>query len=337
MTSAVRFITLVSQVALKSTLLVVALIWLAGCVQVKPAPGYARAGDYIVLGLGGVARNSGGAAALDANDLTITLTDANAVDHSLEARYVFKSYVDYSAWMNASALEGSTITLGLTDMVPFDGGWFAVVPLTYPGQFESPLPLAVGEATVSVTSPKLTNIGNLIEGDLTVIPIEIIAGVSPHDNDYQRQFLGYSDNERNFVIAPDDLSGVSEVGGLYLQIDYTDDSFFAPGVEPMVVPSDHHPFVQLNYNHVSNGDGTGTLYVTLLNSAGFKTMANATQNSALLSSLTVKLLYFSNFSDARVTEAKASFSINTAASYYIDTDGAQLSGVTPVLTHIDDL
>lgn len=326
-----------SRNAFKAAFLVLALVVLAGCVQTKTAPGYARAGDYIVLGLGGAARNAGGALALDADDLTITLTDANAVVHSLSALYVFKSYLDYTSWMNAGVIEGSTVTLGLTDMTAFDGGWFAVVPLTYPMQPDSPLPLAVGDATVSITSPKLTNIGNVIEGDLSAVPIEIIPGISPNDLDYQRQFVGYTDSGRNFVVAPSDLTGINEVGGLFLQIDYSDDSFFNGGTAPMVVPSEHHPYVQLNYHHIANGDGTGSLFVTLLNSAGFKTSANATQNSSPLSSLAVKLLYFSTFTDAKVVEAKSSFSVNVANSYYIAMDGAPLVGVAPVMTHIADL
>ena len=100
---------------------------------------------------------------------------------------------------------------------------------------------------------------------------------------------------------------------------------------------DHNPYVQLNYNHVANGDGTGTLYVTLLNAAGFSDAANATQNTTPLSGLAVKLLYFKSSATSAVTQAKASFSINAANSYYIGTDGAILTGISPVLTHNADL
>lgn len=322
----------------KSSLFILTLVWLSGCVQTKTTPGYARAGDYIVMGLGGVERNANGEAALKPSDLTITLTDANSVDHTLGARYVFKSYIDYSTWMNNAILDGSIGSFGLTDMVAFDGGWFAVAPLTYPGLYDSPLPLAVGPATVAVSSPKLTNIANpLIEGNLNAIPIEIIAGVSPHDGDFQRQFLGYSDSGRNFVIAPDDLTGITEVGGAYLVINYNDDSFLNAAAEPMVVPSDHNPYVQLSYNHVPNNDGTGTLYVTLLNPAGFTTVAAASRNSSLLSHLAVKLMYFPASNDPEVVAAKASFSVDPINSYYIDMNGAILSGVAPVMTHVADL
>ncbi|HEY6131166.1 MAG TPA: hypothetical protein VIV27_04070, partial [Halioglobus sp.] len=128
-----------------------------------------------------------------------------------------------------------------------------------------------------------------------------------------------------------------KVGGAMLAIRYTDSSFFPANTEPMVVPLTHNPFVQLNYNHVPNGNGTGTVYVTLLNAAGFVDEANATQNTSPLASVSVKLLYFPSGTTSNSAEAKASFSIDAAQSYYIDTDGSILAGVSPVLTHYEDL
>ncbi|NQX90006.1 MAG: hypothetical protein HRT77_15215 [Halioglobus sp.] len=317
--------------------LLLALLWLVGCVQTKTLPGYARSGDFIVLGLGGIERNAGGEAVLKNTDLTIEITDANSVTYPIAARYVFKSYPNYAAFANSGTLDGQSALLGLTNLTPFDGGWFVVAPLTVFGTNESPLPLAVGPATVSVTSPKLTNIGNTQEGDLSAIPIEIIAGVSAFDNDYQRQFLAYAESGKSFLVSPNDLTGINAVGGAFLTIEYTDDSFFSANTEPMVVPLDHNPFVQLNYNHVPNGDGTGTLYVSLLNSAGFTTEAGASQNTSTLSNLGVKLLYFVAGLDPLSVQAKASFSIDAANSYYIGTDGSVLTGVSPVLTHYEDL
>jgi hypothetical protein len=318
--------------------LFLALLCMAGCVQTKPVPGYARAGDFIVLGLGGVERNSGGEPALKVGDLDITITDANNVTYPLQAKYVFKSYPDYAAWLNTGNIDGSSSSVGLTELTTFDGGWFAVVPLTVAGTVDSPLPLAVGGAGVSVVSPKLTNIADSVEGDLGYIPIEIMAGVAPYDADYLGQFTTYEETARSFVISPNDLTGIDTVGGALLAIRYIDSSFFRANTEPMVVPLTHNPFVQLNYNHVPNGNGTGTVYVTLLNAAGFADEANATQNTSPLSSLSVKLVYFTKSStNPKTAEAKASFSIVAAKSYYIDTDGSILAGVSPVLTHYEDL
>lgn len=319
---------------MKILLMVIAAAWLSGCVQTKTTPGYARAGDHIVIGLGGAIRNAGGTAALKPSDLTITLTDFNNQQFVLEPRYVYKSYVDYTAQVNTYSFDGTNALVGLTGMVPYDGGWVVVAPLTYPGQYNSPLPLAVGAATISVTSPKLTNTANAIEGNLNAIPIQIIAGSSLQDVDFVRQFVGYINTPNSFVVRPNSIDGVNNVGGAFLAIEYSDDSFFKNGVMPVVVPSDHNPYVQTNYNIVPDGDGSGTIYVTLVNPAGFKTLATATPNSSRLSDLTVRMNYFS---DGTPTQAKTKFSINTMKSYYIDLNGYTMGSIYPVLVHAVDL
>lgn len=314
-----------------------ALAWLAGCVQTKPTPGYARAGDHIVLGLGGIERNAGGDPTLSKDDLTITLTDFNGTPHQLQARFLFKSYPDPASQANAFSIDGTNATFGLNGSVPFDGGWFVVAPLTVPGDYDNPLNLAVGQASIAITSDKLTNTGDTIEGDLTNIPIEIIPGTSPEDQDFVRQFIGYVSFPKAFLIAPDSLDGVTTVGGAYLEIDYNDDSFFNNGLEPMILPTDLNPFTQINYKVLSNGDGTGTIRAMILNPEGFRAAGAAGPNSALLSNLSVKLLYFSAGNVSNAAAAKANFSLNTAESYYIDLNGADLTGVTPTMTHVEDL
>jgi len=314
--------------------IVVASIWLAGCVQTKTTPGYARAGDHIIIGLGGAIRNAGGTVALKASDLTIRLTDSNSQQFLLEPRFIYKSYVDYTAQVNTYSFDGTNAAIGLTGMVPYDGGWLVVAPLTYPGQYNSPLPLAPGAATISVTSPKLTNTANAVEGNLSAIPIQIIAGTAPEDANFVKQFVGYVNAPNSFVVRPNSLVGINNVGGAFLAIEYSDDSFFKNGIMPVVVPSDHNPYVQTNYNVVPNGDGTGTIYVTLVNPAGFKTLATATPNSSRLSDLTLRMNYFSNGTPA---QAKTKFSVNTIKSHYIDVNGYTIGSIYPVLTHAVDL
>ncbi|MCB1703212.1 MAG: hypothetical protein KDI17_00005, partial [Halioglobus sp.] len=165
-------------------------------------------------------------------------------------------------------------------------------------------------------------------------PLEIIAGTSAQDVDFVWQFGAYVSSPNSFVVAPSTLAGITEVGGAFIAINYNDDSFFKNGLEPVVVPSNHNPYVQLNYNVVSNNDGTGTIFVTLLNPAGFKTLPTAGPNSSFLSDLTVRLNYFSAVTPAA---AKANFSVDTFNSYYIGMNGAVIPGVAPVLTHTVDL
>jgi hypothetical protein len=315
-------------------LLAVTALWLSGCVQTKTTPGYARAGDHIVIGLGGAIRNTQGTAALKASDLTVRLTDSNNQQFLLESRFIFKSYVDYSAQVNTFSFDGTNTNVGLTGMVPYDGGWFVVAPLTLPGQYNSPLPLAVGAATISVTSPKLTNTANNVEGNLNAIPIQILAGTAPEDANFVKQFVGYLSAPTSFVVHPNSLVGINDVGGAFLAIEYSDDSFFRNSVMPVVVPADHNPYVQTNYNIVPNGDGTGTIYVTLVNPAGFKTLATGGPNSSRLSDLTVRMNYFSNGTPA---QAKTKFGINTFKSSYFDLNGNSIGSIYPVLTHAVDL
>lgn len=319
----------------KVLMMLVSLAWLAGCVQTTPVAGIAPAGDVVVLGLGGIERNAGGNPALKPADLAVTLTDANNTVHNLEAKYVFKSYPSHASFLNTATHNGFVGTAGLSNMVAYDGGWFAMVRLMYPGT-DTPIntsELATCPATMSVVSAKLRNLNNGPEGNLLSLPIEILPGSTPFNQNYERQFIAYQHGGNSFVVAPDDLSGINEVGGAFVVLDYNDDTVFGNGLEPMVVLSDHNPFVQLSYNVVSNGDGSGKVYVTLLNPAGFSNEASAGPNARRLSNLSSQLMYYIE----DVTVAKANFSVDTASSYYIGVDGSVLSGLAPQLTHYDDL
>jgi hypothetical protein len=311
----------------------VLLLVIGGCTQTKPVPGYARAGDFVVLGLGGIHRNAGSAPVLRPDDLTMTITDSAANTYDLEARFVFKSYSDYESLLTTSIVQNTDAQAGL-DLTLFDGGWFVLAPLSVVGDPLTPLSLAVGMASVSITSPKLINTAGIREGDLLNIPLEIIAGTSTLDADYMLQFLHYVPGGKNFVISPDDLTGVSSVAGAFYVIDYYDDSIFEDGLEPMVVPSNHNPYVQLSYNVIPNGNGTGKIQVTLLNPAGFTSVSNAAVNTSLLADLDVKLIYFSVATPAVV---KPTFSLDAASSYYIDINGDVIPSVGATMTHAIDL
>jgi len=219
--------------------------------------------------------------------------------------------------------------------VPFDGGWFALVPLITPGD-TSPLPLATGPATISISSATVSNTAKPLEGDLTSINIEILDGVTTLDSNYLVQFSGYAAGVNNFVIRPEDLSGIDNVAGAFFKIDYYDESYFRNGIEPVVVPSGHNPYVQLAYSVVSNGNGTGSINITLLNPAGFKSVATGNANSSLLADLSVNFVYFAG-ANWQAEIARTKFALDTAGSYYIDVNGAVIDGLSPTFTHYSEL
>jgi hypothetical protein len=322
-------------ITLKTITVALMLVSLWGCVQSKPVPGYARAGDIVVVGLGGIERNSASTPVLKRDDLTITITDANNDIYDLAASNIFKSYPDYKAFMNKAAIDGGDQGL---ELVPFDGGWFAVVLLsTFVDGTWVPLPLATGPATIAVSSPKLTSTLNVYEGDLNSLNLEILPGEATVDQQYLQQFSGYAPAASNFVISPGDLGGIDNVAGAFFKIDYYDDTYFMDGIEPVVVPSGHNPFVQLAYNVVSNGNGTGSINVTLLNPAGFKSAATGDSNSSLLADLSVNFLYFAIGSEQGAAIAKTKFHLDTTDSFYIDGNGAIIDGLSPTFTHYAEL
>ncbi|MEH6591123.1 MAG: hypothetical protein V7746_12755 [Halioglobus sp.] len=315
------------------TLLYVSVMLLGGCVQTKSVPGYARAGDVVVLGLGGIHRNAQSASLLSVNDLTITLTDANHVIHPLVGSKMFKAYPAYDSTLNGRVIDG---LLSPMSVELYDGAWNVTVPLTVDGTTDtSPLPLAIGPATISITSAKLTDTQLLTEGSLAAIPIEIVEGTSAYDADYNQQFAMYQQSFDVFDISPDDLTGINSVAGGFFVISYSDDSLFKSGLLPTVVPSNHNPYVQLSYNVVENGDGTGLIYVSLLNPDGFKSTSSATIRSSRLSDLSVRMQYFPE--GASKVQVENSVSVNLVESYYIDMNGDEISGLEPSMTHLIDL
>ena len=97
---------------------------------------------------------------------------------------------------------------------------------------------------------------------------------------------------------------------------------------------DHNPYVQLSYNVVPDGGTGGTIYVTLLNPAGFRDLSSSTTNSSLVSNLNIKLVYFND--GGTVLDAQNSFSIRQDLSYYIGLDGTELA-LDPELKHLSEL
>ena len=307
---------------------------LAGCVQQYPISYYASPGDTIVLGLGGIQRNSNNSDTLNGTDLTITLTnDSTQQSMTLTANNGgFKAFPDYVSNMNLNAINGSLID---GNVVPFDGGWF--VPVTLP----SSASLTPGAYTISVTSPthKLVNTKwcpytGFCEGDLENIPLQIIDSGS-NAGAYSQQFSYYYP-ARHLDVSPNatpDSAGYTSVGGMQLAITFPAANYDAT-LPIMAVPRNHNPSISLLQNIVDNGDGTKTLVVLLTAPQGFAAEANRTPLTPLLDDLSLSFLFFP-ISGVTYSSAQqlGDFVIDLDRSHYYDMSGNAIAALHPVMTY----
>lgn len=311
----------------------------SGCVQQMPFPYAVRTGDTLVLAIGGVKRNADADRDLQPTDLDIVLTDSAGTSFGLEAEGVFKAYPEYGSELNAAAI------VGAVPLRPFDGGWFAHVPLrwTDPGHSGGlfPLPLAVGPATLAVVSDKLTNTRASFEGDLSHIPVEILPGsADPNQNEaYAQQFIGYRSKAALKISAPvtltDSLGSNGAIWGLQVAITYPRNvDYLDTQHPPQVVPYSHHPYIQLAQNTFANDDGTNTLLVLLTAQRGFVRPSKQTSLTPLLGELSLRLMYFTVGDVATPSAATLldDFRIDATHSFYLNTAGVRMALQTPVLS-----
>lgn len=312
-------------------LLVLLAVFLSGCVQVSSIPGYARAGDTLVLGLGGIARNAGGQS-LKLSDLQITITDHDNTTFALTPSRIFKAYPDYASGMNYNSINNSSYQIAPTPLTPYDGGYFVMLSLA---NGTTPLALAEGMARISISAPgKLTNTlsnfylqgqtqSSITEGDLTSIPVYILPGTATSGVWNTTQFQGYERIGSTLVIKPQNLTGITTVGGAQLSITYPTANYSSTR-PAMVMPMNHNPNISLHQNAVVNSNGTTTLNVLLSASKGFTSAgANALQPS--LDDLSLSLVYFN-----KVSSAVALTDFQVSSSQYIDTAGSVISGLQAV-------
>lgn len=317
----------------KKVLIALAALVATGCVQMSSVPGYARAGDTLVLGLGGITRNVGGGQFLKPTDLQITITDSSNATFSLTPSQVFKAYPDYVSNMNYNSISNG-YRLSPTPLTPYDGGYFVMLSLVV-GSSTTPLTLAEGAAKISIAAPgKLTNTTSTVllpngtatanrEGDLTSIPVYILPGTATAGTTWNKtQFNAYQRITSTLVIKPQSLAGITSAGGAQLAITYPTANYSAT-LPALVVPFNHNPNISVHQNSVVNGNGTTTLNVLLTASKGFTSAgANALQPS--LDDLNLSLVYFGKVANAvPLTDFQV-------VSRYIDTSGNVIAGLQAI-------
>jgi hypothetical protein len=307
---------------------------LSGCITTATTPTYALSGDLVQVGLGGIKRNSTGPSVNGGADLTATLVDASSTVHNVQVLNTFRAYPDHTSWYARDALDRQDGFFG--NVEPYDGMWWVTLKLIDPTT-GFPLPLAKGLATLTISSPRLIDKTWSFEGSLTSWTLEILEDASVRTRspttEEEYQYAAYR-HQRALHIEPDNLTGVTEIGGLQVKLTYNTAAVETgiPLIFPRFVPISHDPNINIIQHTVDNGDGTKSLTAIVTNPEGF------VPNSDLGGSWAIGKSTFADLQFAVVVRDAASLStwdsnywLESAESYFIDTNGDVIASVNPVL------
>ena len=329
------------------TLFLLVLAFVSGCASRQPISNYARSGDTVVLSLGGTDSNAL-VSVLKKQNITVTITDSANVVRTAKLRNVFRLYSDPTSGYNFRSL--STSLHYDSYVTPHQGLWMAVVDLVDPVSGR-PLILAVGAASISVSSPDLapwvdyTTWGwSWTNGNLSSIPIEILTGSG-------------SSNPMNYLtpvsVAPlDSLTPEPQVevtvsgtpsqtvgGGSFVfkivKADFV--SSYGSQTLPRVVTTSPDPNVQLAWSRIDQGNGFILLKVMITNPHGFNIDNSTTgliSGKSLLRSLRFNIVWDSVYDTSTITDANWQNSLQLVSSEYIDLNGNVLSELTPTLSKV---
>lgn len=302
-----------------------------GCVNLKTAPGYARAGDMVSVAVGGLKFNTNGAQTIQPGDITATLTDSGSVPHNVKVLATFRAYPDFTSLYSVGSLDRSGAYGGFySDVEPYDGQWWVNMQLVDP-LTDNPLPLALGNATLALSISGVTDTYGS-DGNLNNLSLEIVAGTATPDPLDFAQYVAYSP-QRSLTVQPDTLAGVPVVGGMQVKLDYNN-AAVKPGspLIPRLVPVTHDPNINIIQHTVDNGDGTSSLIAMVTNPNGF-VPDSANGGSWSIGRSTFKDLNFSIVvqDDNDLAGYTANYALDAVESYYIDDNGNVIGAATPIL------
>ena len=202
-----------------SLLILLPVFSLVGCINFQTTPGYARSGDLVSIGLGGIKRNTdgstlwGGSSANDATPANVLVEitddwdpDSDLVDgggtytYKLQIRGMYRAFPDHASQYAVSTLDRTAPAY--SQLRPYDGQWWATVELV--DQAGDPLPLTTGPNRIIVTSAKLIDQTWSYEGELSNFRIEILPGVAAPANE-KYQYSAYK-HRPVMLVRPDTLA-----------------------------------------------------------------------------------------------------------------------------------
>ena len=313
--------------AIKSIITIALLIFLSGCIGLQPVPRVARAGDVVSITLGGFKRNLEGQVLTPA-DLTVTLTDANSVVHTPAILGIYRAFPDHISEYAVNTQDRSDMNFG--DLYPYDGAVWVSIALVDPST-AAPLPLATGQASMSIASTKLKQTYKMQDGDYSNIPVDIIPGQNGPLSNLDLQFQAY----RSFAyltIRPD-VDPTVTIGGVQFEIVYDESLISGFNTDLHAVPITHNPNTSVIQSITDNGT-TRTLKVFVTNPNGFVSVANWGQTQGTYDDLVMAIAspygVVGLVSNALIT-APGTIDLVSVNSYYIDINGNPVGSVNPIL------
>jgi hypothetical protein len=294
---------------------------LSGCIGQRPIPISAQSGDLIYLNLGGIKRNTVNGYSAPLSEMVVSITDSSNNTYPVLKKSSFKVFPDYTSKYSKVALDKNSAFSG-GDIVPFDGGLWIIVQLS---DGTNALPLAAGDATITVSSSNLKNTGNsTIEGDYDSIPIEILPGITDPNSDAINNFLttnSYYQSAQHKKILPSDVALLDGAYGLQIQLlcNNVQDNF-----TPMIVPLSHDPNLQIIQNFKN-----GVLSAAILNPKGFYKLNGPgwSPGSSQPEDLFIAVIQPGN---TALSDAGCG-SLDASQSFYINGSGNKVLNVTPIL------
>jgi len=321
-----------------NALLIVLFMLCAGCASQQPLSNYARPGDTVMISLGGT-NNYATVPVVKKENLSITITDALSASYPVKVRKLFRVYSDPTSGYDFRT-RGSTFSSNDSTVRPHQGLWLAIIDLV--DGSNNPLPLAVGSASLSVSSPDLVSTSYFsgwpwTNGDLNNIPLEILTGTgSPNPLNYMAPVkyeptTSLEPLPQVQVAASGTPSTVT--GGASYVFSYRHDDFGTGLALPYVVTTTPDPYIQLGVSRADQGDGTTLLRVNIINPKGFNTddsKSGLIAGMSMLSSLKFSIVW----SNPAVDDSNWQNSLQLISSDYFDLNGDPITGLTPQLTKV---
>jgi hypothetical protein len=303
-----------------------------GCASMQPLSNYARTGDTVAISLGGTDSNAL-VPVLKKENIAIIITDAANNVYPIKIRNVFRIYSDPTSIYSYS--RGS--------VPPHMGQWMAIIDLVDPNSGQPPA-LAIGPATLSVSSPQIQNYVDYPgggfpsgSGNLGAIPIQILAGTGSANPMNYESYVNVTplddleplpQVEISVAGTPSTLIGGGTFTFRYVTVDFNQNG------RPQVTTTTPDPNVQLASNYVGQADGTTQLTVLITNPHGFNIDNRQTGldvGRSLLRSLRFNIIW-NNYT--AITDSNWQQSLQLVSGQYFDLNGNVMSGISPVVTKV---